>query len=313
MSYAALRTRSWVFTYYPRGNEASHEAEDVQRIVQVLREVATYGTYGLELCPDTGRVHCQGFVYFRNPRRFGSVRDLLAGAHIEPMRGSFREAIDYCHKDWDYKEFGVRPMDSVAKGEAEKSRWDQARDLAIAGQFLEIPSQMLICHYQNLRRIEADFTSPAVDLEEPCGIWIYGQSGFGKSKICREFWPNHYPKMANKWWDGYNNEEFVVLDDLDPNHKMLGHHLKIWSDQYVFLGEIKGRSQKLRPKLFIVTSQYGIRTIFEDADTRAALERRFKVFDWRVKYEVPDGLRAYSQEYLEAAEAHVSDAESVEI
>lgn len=299
MPYAGLRTRAWCFTYFPRGDPITHESEDVLRVVQVLR-IAKYGTYGIEICPETGRIHLQGFVYFKNPRRWSSVHRLLEGSHIEPMRGDISEAIAYCHKDWNYKEFGVKPEEQKAKGEGEKARWDQARELAISGNFMSIPSDILIKHYNSLRRIEADFAQPPTDLGEPCGIWIHGPSGYGKSHICRELWPEHYPKMCNKWWDAYANEEYVCIQDIDKNHEVLAHHLKIWSDQYVFVGEIKGHSKKLRPRLIIVTSQYAIRDIFQDRETRDALERRFRVFEFTARREVPDGLRLFSQVALEA-------------
>jgi len=48
----------------------------------------------------------------------------------------------------------------------------------------------------------------------------------------------------------------------------------MWTDRYAFIGEQKGTSIKIRPKIFLITSQYPIHRVFEDNETIAAIERR---------------------------------------
>lgn len=43
---------------------------------------------------------------------------------------------------------------------------------------------------------------------------------------------NPYIKMANKWWDGYNDEPEVLLEDVTPSMDWLGYFLKIWTDNW---------------------------------------------------------------------------------
>lgn len=53
----------------------------------------------VERCPITGRLHLQLYLEF-NPRvSLNKMQDCLPGLHIEPRRGSQKQAIDYVTKE----------------------------------------------------------------------------------------------------------------------------------------------------------------------------------------------------------------------
>ena len=184
-------------------------------------------------------------------------------------------------------------------GRPKREKWDEALASAIAGDFENIDPQIQITQFQNLRRLHAEKRT-AEDLSSPCGVWIYGPPGTGKSTLARampittpdmtnSLWleglqggeqppPTVHPyfeKEPNQWWDTYADEPKVILDDLDrESTRSLDRFMKIWCDQYAFKPEIKhGALGKIRPKLFIVTSQFHPQELF-DVPTVLALRRR---------------------------------------
>lgn len=107
-------------------------------------------------------------------------------------------------------------------------------------------------------------------------LWYYGPTGTGKFCSAREEYPELYLKMCNKWWDNYQGEDVVLLEDFDEDHAKLVHHLKIWGDCYPFPAEVKGGSIKIRPKLIIVISNYKIEDIWSKKSDYEPILRRFK-------------------------------------
>jgi hypothetical protein len=264
--YKMDRSRRWCFTI-------NNPPSDPQ-----LPPGAKYQVYGREFGAggrEHGTLHLQGYIIFESMKSLKQVKKVYPRAHWEIARGSTQANIEYCSKEGDVYEFGERPLTKEEQGDFERKRWDHIRDCAKRGKFEEIDSKTFIQHYRTLTFIRKDYMDKVPDLDDTCGVWVYGEAGVGKSRLVREVFSSRYEKNANKWFDGYQDEEVVVIDDFSPDHKVLGYHLKIWADRYAFLAEIKGGAVRIRPRGVVITSQYPIENIWDDRETLDALSRRF--------------------------------------
>ena len=128
-------------------------------------------------------------------------------------------------------------------------------------------------------------------------LWIYGKPGCGKTYYATHLYEKFYMKSQTKWWDGYNDEEVVILDDYDD--PSLGHYIKIWADNYSCKGEIKNGTVHLNFKVFIITSNYMPRSLWpQDKPTQYAICRRFNFisvsgeFPNFIKVDLPNPIEA---------------------
>ncbi|KAG8174952.1 hypothetical protein JTE90_002474 [Oedothorax gibbosus] len=67
------------------------------------------------------------------------------------------------------------------------------------------------------KTLESLATHRSTDLEVSCGTWICGPPRCGKDYAVRQL-GTVYVKPLNKWWDGYDGEENVLISDVEPDH-----------------------------------------------------------------------------------------------
>lgn len=261
------KSRNWVLTIF-----------NFDLIPNLKHESIRYSAYGDEICKKTGRPHKQAFVVFKDNVRFSHVKKLFPSTHIEKMQGRLEHNEAYCSKEGSYHEYGNKPMTKRRQGELGREYWQEQLDLARQDPDLCDP-KLQITHLNNLERIHerAQKKSKLEHLTELDNWWFVGPTGTGKSRTARELYPDAYIKQCNKWWNDYEGQETVIIEDINPDHKYMANFIDQWCDHYPFPAETKGGQKQIRPKRFIITSRYNINEILIDPSQISSWERRFKI------------------------------------
>lgn len=93
--------------------------------------------------------------------------------------------------------------------------------------------------------------------------WIFGPSLSGKTEMVENEYPKHFKFDNEKFFEGYQMEDTVVIDDFGPGNRPWFKHLIEWTGRKIFMAiDRNNRNIKnIRPRRFIVTSYYDIREV----------------------------------------------------
>lgn len=211
-----------------------------------------YLVYQKEEAPTTKTPHLQGYVYFKNARSLTQMKKLDAGAHWTPARGTAVENKKYCTKDegrlsgpWELGALPVQGKRSDLDGL--KQALKENKDMSYIqenffGDYLK--------YARNIEKV-ANLISPPRNWQMQIEV-IWGATGVGKTRQAAEENPKAYWKSKGLWWDGYLNEEVVVIDEYYgwfPWDYMLR-----LTDRYPMRVETKGGCVQFVAKKIIFTS-----------------------------------------------------------
>lgn len=268
-----------------------------------------------EQCPKTQRWHIQGYVALKKKRRLSSIFDqLLCVWQGEPYVWPYVKPAIY--SAWHNKRYCEKDGDGWTVGEAAEWSEEQLRNLgnkqgkrtdieAMAKDFQDKPWESKLtkarkfpkqfCHYNRafdkLLTLERDHqyhssydtSKRSIDMKN----YVYtGPPGCGKShtveqevkKLCSDFPQLRvYYKTIQKWWDGYDGQEIVVIDDFRSS--MPFSELLNLMDGKPFRREAKGTTICLRAHHIFFTTpkhpRYWYKKIMEeDGDAEGQLLRR---------------------------------------
>lgn len=281
--------------------------ENLDTFKQRLKKVKVkYSCVGLEKCPTTGRDHLQFYIETEQRIRLSTIGNSNhLNCTVFPLRRPVREAIAYIIDNPDkpnpvFVEEGIRPVEyhedtkqdnKVSQALARKQVNQEILALARLGKFDIIADKYpghYLRSYQVLRKIYADSREKPEKDNIQC-ILIRGHSGCGKTQFLKKWFQRDDVYWYNKnpnFYERYDFEQTLVIDDLDKAHRHLLNHLKTTCDTVPNLLNCKFGSMWSNVRKIIVTTQYswakliGVNERGEciDEELEAALSRRFTEF-----------------------------------
>lgn len=241
-------------------------------------EDVSYLVYQREQCPETERLHWQGYIEFHSRKRFTTVEKYfreqgLSKFHIEAAKGQPSQCRAYCTKEDtavdDPFEYGeIQPDRQQGKRTDIEEIVKFAKENTLKDCIEKFPASIrIIKHlatYQGLTK-----KSPYRPKLKVYYFW--GPTRTGKSKTVYEKIQDKdfYRAMIsppNIWFDGYQGESILWLDDLDPrqhNREFILHILDI----YPLTLPIKGASAQAQYTVVYITSNVSPKKL-DDAVTK---------------------------------------------
>lgn len=237
-------------------------------------------TYQMEQCPTTSKQHIQAFIELRQPHTIRALTQLFQlDAHYESCKNP-SSAQQYCSKEESRIEGPIQIGKPIRI--RTECAWDQLKVAIKKNDMLFIKENLLPLYVRYKRNIDLLLmeTHQPKKTNHLRGIYISGPPGCGKSLFVNSL-QNVYYKQHNKWFDGYNGEWIIALEDIDKKSMdWIPHYLKIWTDHYPIRGEIKGSTVNLQHDWFIITSNHTLTDLCKDLhpEDQKAIFRRFDCY-----------------------------------
>jgi len=237
-------------------------------------DVLQYASWQHEKGDKNDHLHIQGYVECINKVDFKTIKKILpSGAHIEKRKGTQKQAIDYtCKKDTQVEpgwEWGTQHKQG-ARNDLEKVKKMIEEGKKIEEIATENTMEFLKFHsgiekYIKIKQKKRT-TMPDVFI-------IWGDAGKRKTKQVYDEYDDIYSKGDNKWWNGYEQNKCLLIDDYDDEWCLKRNELLKLLDRYPYQGETKGGFTEINSPVIIITSNFNPTTW---KIWCPALERRIK-------------------------------------
>ena len=184
-----------------------------------------------------GLKHCHVVAEDMKPMRFSAIKKtFLIGCHLEPTKGSKKQAEDYIYKRGVFSEKGEEVLFMVSHGDI---RGNQGKRTDLEGYYKRLQAGETIqniidetpkayCHLNVLKKMYFDIRSANTPIVRDMKvIWHIGRSGSGKSyervllsQLLGEENIYYLTSFNNGSFDNYNGESVLWIEDFRGEFKL---------------------------------------------------------------------------------------------
>jgi len=272
--------------FITRADDAWARTDNPFKFLNFVHEVGAAGT-----------PHFQGAARTKKTARPTGVARWLrlhvAPTHVESIMGTWSQLMDYTEKtlsednpahswgDPPTRTKDTNPMQTI------KNTIDAGEPELIRQLWEENFSQMVRCYkgvYQYLN-VVAPRSSREVEV-----IWLYGETGSGKSHSCPRGGDVYWKPPETKWFDGYLGETCVVLDEFRKNWWTFSYMLRLL-DVHPLMVEVKGAHVPFKATKIFITAPVHPREMYPTREDIGQLTRRCS----KIVHCYMDGSGSYCQ------------------
>ena len=291
------KTRRFVFTI---NNYTKKEKKQFVRMAMKLKK-HRYILFAFEIGDKKKTPHIQGYIELTEHQQFTFLHNYFnlqrkskkLKFHIQEAKADQKKNYEYISKDGNFYEFG-------------KSKDNQGK----RNDILEIKKELLKNpkNYKSII-IEKANTSPSLNYAEkflkyiftqrdikspPVVLWIYGDTGIGKTKIVFDTFKS-ICTVGNYKWIGtnYSQNEVLLFDDFRSEDLSFHKILKI-TDKYPLTLDVKNSNIELNSPYIIFTSSKSINKTFNQESKKENLEQlKRRIHEIDLKNEKDVDLKKY--------------------
>jgi len=346
MIASTKRDRHWGWTIYPEKWDHTsifnpRGKADWEAYAKFLKDgvdgnVLKYFVFSTETCPESNRLHYQGYCQFDQPLSMKQVKEVLNCnfVHLWLPKGSAAQNRKYARKGLDDAdptyagftcEYGTMGYDQQGARTDLSEFAADIKEHGVSAAAFRTPA-MYLKYGSNAHKLEALYTAETVqagavgNVHKVC-TWIWGNPGLGKSWWWRwllEGMDYYYldeptSKTGAQWWDGYKGQRILVIDDMQgyvPAKLLLE-----LADPYAkdIMKPVKGSYTRVYFDRIIITSNMEINVAYKDSPHAiAAIKRRFTEFHMTKHWKPPADQNIAAMLKSMAAKANTPPAHYLE-